>query len=182
TSPQSESQFADGSSVSLTATASDSDGKIAKVEFYNGNTLLGTITSAPYSYSWKNVKAGEYSITAKATDDKGATATTGAVKIKIASNAGPTVSLTSPKAEAQFNAGSSVSISATAADSDGTIAKVEFYNGSTLLGSVTKAPYNYTWSNVKAGAYSITAKATDNKGAVTTSGIVKIEVGAAKPA
>jgi hypothetical protein len=180
TSPQSESQFADGSSVSLTATASDSDGKITKVEFYNGNTLLGTITSAPYSYSWKNVKAGEYSITAKATDDKGATTTTGAVKIKIASNAGPTVSVTSPKTEAQFTAGSSVSISATAADSDGTIAKVEFYNGSTLLGSVTKAPYNYTWSNVKAGAYSITAKATDNKGASTTSGVVSFKVEAAK--
>ncbi|MBN7803735.1 hypothetical protein J0A67_22975, partial [Algoriphagus aestuariicola] len=69
-----------------------------------------------------------------------------------------------------------VSIAAAAADSDGTVAKVEFYNGTSLLSTDTSAPYSYSWSNVSAGEYSITAKATDNKGAVTSSEAVKITV------
>src|SRR5690606_26701142 len=121
-----------------------------------------------------NVKAGDYNITAKAIDNKGATTTSSIVKIKVASNASPTVSLTSPKVNSQFAVGSSVSIAANAADSDGTIAKVEFFNGTTRLSTDTSAPYSYTWGNVKAGEYSITAKATDNKGATTVSDVIKI--------
>src|SRR5690606_8075031 len=108
TSPKSDAQFAVGSSVSMAATAADSDGTITKVEFYNGTTLLGTDTSAPYSYTWTNVKAGEYNITAKATDNKGAAATSNVVEIEVASNAAPAVSLTSPQSDTQVAIGSGV--------------------------------------------------------------------------
>src|SRR5690606_10700984 len=80
----------------------------------------------------------------------------------------------------QFALGSSDPMATTEADSDGTITKVEFYNGTTLLGTDTSAPYSYTWTNVKAGEYNITAKATDNKGATTISDVVSIQVGAIK--
>ncbi|MBN7803206.1 T9SS type A sorting domain-containing protein, partial [Algoriphagus aestuariicola] len=182
TSPSTGTQFKVGETVSITAAAADSDGTVAKVEFYNGTSLLGTDTSAPYSYSWTNVSAGEYSITAKATDNKGAVTTSEAVKITVMANASPTISLTSPSTGAQFKVGKTVSITAAAADSDGAVAKVEFYNGTSLLGTDISAPYSYSWTNVSAGEYSITAKATDNKGAVTTSEAVKIAVLAnAKP-
>src|SRR5690606_16106463 len=104
------------------------------------------------------------------------TKATYAEMIAAATNAAPTVSLTSPKSDTQFAVGSSVSMAANAADSDGKITKVEFYNGTTLLGTDTSAPYSYNWTNVKAGEYSITAKATDDKGAITTSAVVRIEV------
>ena len=42
---------------------------IGKVEFYQRHQLLGTDTTAPYAYSWQNVPAGSYSITAKAYDN-----------------------------------------------------------------------------------------------------------------
>src|SRR5690606_8390825 len=61
-------------------------------------------------------------------------------------------------------------------DSDGSIAKVEFYNGSQKLGERTSSPYTYTWANVAAGNYTITAKATDNEGASKTSSAVSISV------
>ncbi|MEJ7684841.1 MAG: T9SS type A sorting domain-containing protein [Segetibacter sp.] len=67
-------------------------------------------------------------------------------------------------------------MSAVATDSDGTISKVEFYNGSTLLAIQIYAPYIDSWINVPAGTYTITAKATDNKGAVTMSSKVTISV------
>jgi hypothetical protein len=90
----------------------------------------------------------------------------------------PTVSLTSPTAGQTFTAPATVPIEANAADADGTITKVDFYQGTTLLGTATSAPYKYSWQNVAAGSYSITARATDNSGATTTSAPVGITVSA----
>jgi RHS repeat-associated protein len=183
TAPAANASYTAPATVTITATAADSDGTVAKVEYYNGTTLLGTSTVAPYSFTWSNVAAGSYSLTAKATDNTGAVTTSAAVAITIkAANAAPAVSLTAPAANASYTAPAAVTITATAADSDGTVAKVEYYNGATLLGTSTAAPYSFTWSNVAAGSYSLTAKATDNTGAVTTSAAVAITVKAANAA
>jgi regulation of enolase protein 1 (concanavalin A-like superfamily) len=98
------------------------------------------------------------------------------------SNVLPTVSLTSPASGASFTAPATVTLSANAADADGTIARVEFLAGSTVVGSTTTAPYAFTWTNVPAGEYSIAARAVDNLGAVTTSSAVTISVSAAPSA
>ena len=63
-----------------------------------------------------------------------------------------------------------------ASDFDGTITKVEFFDGSTKLGEDTTSPYSYSWTNLAVGSYSITAKATDNDGASTTSTAASITV------
>jgi len=97
-------------------------------------------------------------------------------------NVAPTVSLTSPTNGATFTAPASLTLTATAADADGSVSKVEFYNGSTLLGTDTSSPYSYAWTGVAAGTYSLTARATDNAGAVTTSGAVSVTVGTAPTA
>jgi hypothetical protein len=88
----------------------------------------------------------------------------------------PSVSLTSPAPGASFTAPATVSLAASASESGGTIAKVAFYNGSTLLGTATTAPYTYTWTNVPAGTYSLTAQATDTDGATAASAPVTITV------
>ncbi len=93
-----------------------------------------------------------------------------------ASNQAPTCSISSPASGTSYSAPATITIQSNATDSDGTIAKVEFYQGSTKLGEDTSSPYSYTWSNVAAGSYSITAKATDNLGAVTTSSTVNVTV------
>ena len=91
-------------------------------------------------------------------------------------NAAPSVSITSPANGATYTALASVVINATATDSDGTVSKVEFFQGSTLLGTDTTSPYSFTWSNVGSGSYSLTARATDNVGATRTSAPVSITV------
>jgi Bacterial Ig domain/Calcineurin-like phosphoesterase/Concanavalin A-like lectin/glucanases superfamily/Purple acid Phosphatase, N-terminal domain len=84
----------------------------------------------------------------------------------------PTVSLTSPANNASLLTPANVTLTASAADSDGTIAKVEFYQGATKLGEATAAPFTYTWANAPVGTYSLTAKATDNDGnAVLSTGV-----------
>jgi outer membrane protein assembly factor BamB len=69
-------------------------------------------------------------------------------------NAPPQVTLTGPTAGSTFTAPASIVVAATASDSDGTVTKVEFYSGSTLIGADTSAPYAVTWANVPAGTYS----------------------------
>lgn len=162
--------------ANITASASDSDGTISKVDFYQGTTLIGTDTVAPYSFNWNNVAAGSYSLTARATDNNGATSTSAAVNITV--NAVPTVSITSPANGASFTSLANIPISANASDSNGTISKVDFYQGTTLIGTDTTAPYSFNWNNVAAGSYSLTARATDNDDATSTSGAVTVSVNA----
>ncbi len=83
TSPVTGSTYTGMSSISLAAAASASGGAITKVAFYQGSTLLGQDTAAPYTYTWKNVPAGTYSLTVKATDKAGATVTSSPVTVTV---------------------------------------------------------------------------------------------------
>jgi aryl-phospho-beta-D-glucosidase BglC (GH1 family) len=148
-----------------------------KVEFYNGSTRLGEDTTAPYSWTIGSIQQGVYSLTAKALLSSGSLMST-VVQITAAPapNQSPAVSITSPTNNASFTSPASLTITANATDSDGSIAKVEFYTGSTRLGEDTSSPYTFSWSGVTAGTYTLTAKATDNQGAATTSSGVAIVV------
>ena len=88
----------------------------------------------------------------------------------------PTVSITSPANGATFTAPASIPITASASESGGSISKVEFFNGATLLGTATSSPYTFTWSSVPAGTYSLTAEAFDASGTTATSSAVSVTV------
>ena len=332
TSPAAGATFAAPAAVPLAATASDSDGNVSRVEFLANGTLVGTDTTAPYSYSWSDVAAGSYNLVARATDDDGAVTSSTAVGITVNTpppaqsgdgtglsgeyfddqnftgasvtrvdptvdfdwglgspmptlnpdtysvrwsgelqprfsetysiatvsddgvrlwldgqlvidnwsehsvtenavmvaltagrrypvkleyfeqggaavarllwsssseskkaiqtsqlypaaapppppvNTAPSVSLTGPAADSSYAEPAIVPLTATAADADGSISRVEFFANSTLVGTDTTAPYAYTWSNVPAGSYSLTARATDDDGAATVSAATSITV------
>jgi hypothetical protein len=91
-------------------------------------------------------------------------------------NQPPSVALSAPANGATFVAPANLTVSATAGDTDGTVARVDFYRGSTLLGSDTTSPYSIAWSNVPAGSYTLTAVARDDDGATTTSAARTIAV------
>jgi uncharacterized repeat protein (TIGR01451 family) len=160
--------------ITIDADARDADGTISKVEFYQGTTLLASDVTSPYNYTWSNVGAGNYSVTAKATDSLGAVTTSNVVSILV--NAKPSVSLTSPLSGNYFTAPALVSINASASDSDGAISRVEFYQGPTLISTVTSSPYTFNWGNVPAGTYTLSARAVDNVGASTASSSITITV------
>jgi large repetitive protein len=99
-------------------------------------------------------------------------------------NVAPTVALTAPVAGTTITRGTTVAITATAADSDGTVARVEFYDGTTLLGTDTTAPYAFSWvttTSTATGTRSLTARAFDNRGAATTSAARSVTVNAPTP-
>jgi hypothetical protein len=178
TQPADGATFSAPATVNLSATASDTDGTVTKIEFFNGTTKLGEDTTAPYSFTWSSVPAGNYTLTARATDDVGGTATSAASRITVVSNTNtpPAVSITSPVDGAIFPWKPTISITATATDSDGTVTRVEFRDGTTLVGQDSTAPYSFTWRNVPVGSHVLTARATDNMGAITTSSQVRITV------
>ncbi|HRH49470.1 MAG TPA: Ig-like domain-containing protein [Panacibacter sp.] len=280
TSPANNAQFIAPATITINADANDADGTVTKVDFYNGSDLLGSDETFPYSLEWTNIAAGNYSITAKVTDNDGnvvasapvaisvkpvactGTAFSGDYSYEVYTQAGtvyftfhplapiagctysilhlkegdggdngygmtasgpdfiyskaiadgvntsfyftyntppagernssanphayyvgsvcvagaPTVSITSPLEAANFTAPAGITINAVAADGDGTVTKVDFYNGSDFLGTDDKAPYSFDWTNVAAGSYALIAKATDNSALTTASTPVNIIV------
>lgn len=169
-----------GSSVSISASASDADGSVSKVEFYNGSALIGTDNSSPYSFTWNSVTPGSYSLTAKATDNDGLFTTSAPVSISVtaSSQSAPSVRITVPATDTTYTtAPAKINLEANAtAYNDSKIKKVEFFKGTSLVKTETTAPYAFSLSNMAVGSYVITAKATDTKGLSTTSSKVTISV------
>jgi len=91
------------------------------------------------------------------------------------SNTAPTVSITYPT-EGDNPPPGDITITATASDTDGTVATVEFYDGTTYLGEDATAPYSFTWTGVADGCYPLTARAIDDGGAFSTD-VADITVG-----
>jgi endoglucanase len=91
TSPAAGASFTPGSNIAITASASEPTASITKVEFFetpqlsSTATLLGTVTTSPYSLTWSDVAAGDYSLTAEAFDSAGNTATSAAVQVSVVS-------------------------------------------------------------------------------------------------
>jgi len=182
TSPANGATFSAPATIPLSANATD-DGSISRVDFYSGTSLIGTSTTpsgSTYNFSWTNVAAGSYNVYAVAVDNSGFAMTSNSSAIAVGTtNAPPIVNIPSPLTGTSFSAGSNISISATASDVNGTISKVEFFAGANLIGTATvpvNGLYSITWANVTTGAYSLTAKATDNANATTTSAAVAINV------
>jgi large repetitive protein len=155
--------------IQVSATASDNLG-VAKVEFYAGETLIGTDTSAPYDISWDTttVTNGSVTLTTRAYDVAG-NVTGSADRAISMDNTAPTVAITSPANGATLFL--SATLQASAGDNVG-ITQVVFYDGAKVIGTDTTAPYSVSWSLLGVptkGQHTLTAKAHDPAGNVTTS-------------
>ncbi|MBE0390204.1 Ig-like domain-containing protein [Flavobacterium sp. PL002] len=92
-------------------------------------------------------------------------------------NTPPTAAITSPNNGATFTSGANIVITASAID-NGSVTQVAFYKGSTLLGTDTSSPYQYTISSASAGSYVLKVIATDNQGLTTSSNTINVTVNA----
>jgi hypothetical protein len=91
----------------------------------------------------------------------------------------PSVNITSPTTGTFFDPGNNITILANAIDNDGngTVTKVEFFEGTTLLGEDLTPPYSFTVNAVSEGTYVFRAKATDPNDGTQTSSPVSVYVG-----
>src|ERR1041384_4122533 len=101
----------------------------------------------------------------------------GSIVVQPPPNVPPSISITNPVDGAQFNSGDNITIAASASDSDGSVAKVEFFVNGNLSGTVTGGPpFSITLRVVCSGSDSLTARATDNQWSPPTSAAVNVIV------
>ena len=217
--PTNGATFFDTENIHICAAAFDPDGFVTMVQFYAGTNIIGTVSNYPILLSdtansgipplhllcltWSNAVPGNYVLTAVATDNGGATGTSGPVNITVTTNLPPPptnippiVAIVTPTNGSVFTAPACVPILAFANDPDGFVVSVEFFNGTNVIGTVSNRPvaigplggvvtspivfpldpFHIVWSNVPPGDYTLTALATDNGGASTVSMPVSISV------
>jgi len=93
----------------------------------------------------------------------------------------PQIVLTSPTDGSVFAEPASINLAATVTPNGHTISSVVFYNGASLLQTITSPPYNFTWNNVTAGTYALNARVIYDGGIEGTSAIANVTVGGSRP-
>lgn len=187
TAPANGSTGATGTPINLTATATDADGSVAKVEFYDGTTKLGEDTSSPYALSWTPTTTGAHSLTARATDNLGLLATSAAVGVTINAPSGDTQPpVVSSMAPANLATGLAGTLAVTAAVTDNVgVTSVEFQVDGAQVGSIlTVAPYSV---NVDSNAYAsgqhvLRVRASDAAGNTSAWTTATVEFGGSRAA
>jgi hypothetical protein len=169
TAPTEGQNFTAPTTVNFNATASDSDGSIATVQFYLNGVAFGAPIAGPgpsFSTTWPTgIGSSSNQLIAVATDNDGATRAD-TVNFTVTGNPAPVVNLTAPNTAV---VGQTVNISATATDADG-IASVQFFFNNVAIGAPIPGPgpYMTSFTATPAGSYTgvnaIRATALDNAG------------------
>ena len=167
-----------GKNVPFTA-ATTNDAAVASLAFYDGASQYAVAAAPPWTTTWNTLTSGSHSLTVQVTDRKGRVATSPAVVV-TADVTAPTVSLTAPANNATITG--TVGVTATASDNTA-VARVELYDGATLLATVATSPYTTTWNTATAtpGAHTLTARAYDTVGNVTDSAPINVTVTTGPP-
>jgi hypothetical protein len=214
-------------SIPIVAGARDVDGWVTSVEFFADNVSLGVVTNPvsilppmygpvlplppmppyrPFVLVWSNAPTGLHALTAKATDNSGASSFSDPVNITVnpgppppPTNFPPVVRITSPPNNSVFRQPLNLPIYAYAADRDGFVTNMEFFAGTNDLGPghrvsavppplppgpiqppiLIVVPTNYwtlVWTNPQQGTYPLTAVAADNYGASIVSDAVNATI------
>ena len=164
--------------IGVTARASTG---ITSVTFRVDGKVIGTDNASPFRVSWdtKEAGAGPHTLRADGRDAAGKEWSASPVKVTVkggGDNKLPTVTMTSPAEGSTHARGAAVKLTANAADADGSLVRVEFYEDSKLLGSDTTAPFAFTWTPGTAGSRQITAQAVDEDGGAAKSKPVNVTV------
>jgi len=181
TSPANGMSYLTPTSVTLTATASDPDDGVARVDFMDGSSVIVSRYGAPYAFSWANPGAGTHSLAAVAYDSKGLSLTSAVVSITVTADVAPQINLTGPPDGGNYLNPTNVAMAATASSELSSISKVTFYVDSSAFATVYSAPYTTTWTNPAYGTHVIYAAATDSLGLSTSTTNVTIQAGTNYP-
>ena len=199
--PTNNSVFHAPTNLTLYARAVESAGTIASVQFFAGSNSLGIVTNGPgvqvtnlniepeplFPLTWSNVPPGSYALTAVAVDGAGNSSTSSVVNISVVTPTPFTVSFYYPTNGQFYLAPATVGVHALVLDSN-IVETVQYFANGTNIGirtntsgilltnSSTGNPFELNWSNVLAGAYALTAVATDARGIMVTSLPVNITV------
>ena len=162
-------------SIALEATASDSDGTVAKVEFFADGVKIGEDATEPYTAEWLNPPVAAHILTAVATDDQGATTVSAEVPIVVYDASGtPVAKVTYPADGATMDGPTNLLVTATANAVTG-VTNVQFLANGVPFGNDATAPYAAVWT-APFGTNALTAIAYQANGARGTSPVVTVVI------
>ncbi|WP_162926881.1 glycosyl hydrolase [Flavobacterium psychrotrophum] len=141
-----------------------------------GPSVIVFNDNAVVSPAISNLAEGIYKCTLTVSDGTHTATDEVMIIVSATGNASPSVTINTPLNGANYVQGATVIINASSTDLDGTITSVKFYDGTTLIGEDTTAPYSFEWASPGVGNHSITAVATDNGNAQGTSQVVTITI------
>ena len=167
------------SNVSLTATASD-DGGITRVEFYDGTTLLGTDTTAPYTQPVNATAAmnGTHSYKARAHDTASPAHVTTSSAVTVVININPQqASVSLSASSSNVTTPSCITLTAAVTDTNAVV-RVDFLEGTTVLGTEATAPYTWQicYTSANNGTHTYGARATDSASQIIVSAPIAVVV------
>ncbi|MBN3519334.1 T9SS type A sorting domain-containing protein, partial [Algoriphagus lutimaris] len=164
--------------VNLQVSISDPT-NVTSVQYFNWGNALVTTTAQPFDFTWSSIEAGDYKVSAVVTDLQGITYTTEEVFFSVSEPAAPeplTISMAQPLADQVFVLGQDV-VNLQLSISDPTnVTSVQYFNWGYPLVSTTTQPFDFTWSQIEAGEYSVYAEVTDLAGNITSTGTVRFTV------
>ncbi len=174
-------QISPDQDITIIAMAEDTENTISEVKFYTDNKaiLLGSgepMESSEWQITWRWNTTGSHDLRAVAFNNQGDSATSSVINVLVKNNEDPSIEITSPSNNSEFTAPANITITINAKDADGSVSKVEFFNQDVKIGEKLSAPWSFTWNNVPEGSYVLTAVATDNLGAKSTSGVISVIV------
>ncbi len=175
TSPANNASLFGPASVTIMATASDSDGTVTNVSFFVDGVKIGQTNNTPYDFVWNSPTIGAHVASVTATDDGGFSASAQSSVVVYDAVGTPLAQIISPKNNSTYAAPANLSLDATAYASNG-VTNVEFYFNTTKVGEDAVAPYNFTSNGVFAGSYALRAVAVASTGARGTSAVVNVTV------
>ena len=201
--PTNRQAFLAPANIGVHALVTDSN-VVRTVQYFSGTASIGIVTNTggvlltntssanPFFMGWSNVPAGQYTLTAVATDVASNTATSAPVTISVTNPPPPpnvpfAVSFWYPTNRQAFLAPANIGVHALVTDSN-VVRTVQYFSGTASIGIVTNTggvlltntttanPFYMAWSNVPAGTYTLTAVATDTASNTATSAPVTISV------
>ncbi len=186
TAPTDGASFTSPASFTIAASASDADGSVTNVSFFDGGTLLGGTNNSPFALA-VILTTGSHALTAVAKDNLGLATTSSVVNVSVsAANLAPSVTITNPVDNSTFGNTFSITVQISASDADGSVTNVRLFNGAVLLRSFTSGPYSFSGTSIAGsfalGTNTLTALATDNLGLTTTSAPVRVIIARYLPA
>lgn len=146
--------------ATLTATPTDADNNISKVEFFSQGVLVGQATTPPWQLSVNNLPAGNNHIYAKVSDASGLYGYSLSQQFNVIQSSAPTVTLSVNASAGTFPG--AVTLAAIPADPDNNVTRVDFYNNGILVGQATSAPWQISLGNLNVGNYQATAVVIDS--------------------
>lgn len=167
TAPLDGQVFELGETISFSATATDPDNNLEKINFKIDDNFYQKSTNNPFNALFTPSAVGEYKIAARAFDTNGAfheAFVTISIVEPAPVNQAPVVSITSPADGGVYELGETINFGATATDADGNLEKINFKINEEYYRTSLRSPGSQVYTPNAPGTYKIAARAFDTEG------------------